>query len=124
ARRGRNPVPKHKTVKVKFEGRTLDIDVKLAPLLPLLWAEDIETCQCCEEYRPGEACIEFPSTGEVVEFLDIVQRPYKVELETWDDGAEGVHAIQVRLFVFFPTQDIPQLVEAFKAYAKESGREG
>ena len=115
-------MPKHKTVKVKFEGRTLDIDVKLAPLLPLLWAEDIETCQCCEEYRPGEACIEFPSTGEVMEFLDIAQRPYKVELETWDEGAEGVHSIQVRLFVFFPTRDIPVLVKAFEDYAKGSER--
>ena len=114
---------KHKTVKVKYGDEVLNIDAKLAPLLPLLWDEDIETCQCCEEYRPGEACIEFPSTGEVMEFLDIAQRPYKVELETWDDGAEGMHAIQVRLLVFFPTQDIPQLVKAFQDYANGSGSE-
>jgi len=113
-------MPKHKTVKVKFGDETISIDVKLAPLMPLLWVEDIETCQCCEEYRPGEACIEFPSTGEVMEFLEVVQRPYKVELETWDDGAEGIHAIQVRLLVFFPTADIPELVKVFTEYAKKS----
>ncbi len=110
---------KHKTVKVRYADEEIDIDVKLAPLMPLVWDEDIETCQCCEEYRPGEACIEFPSTGEVMEFLNIAQRPYKVELETWDDGAEGMHSIQVRLLVFFPTKDIPQLVKAFTEYAED-----
>ncbi|HKI38191.1 MAG TPA: hypothetical protein VKA46_40430 [Gemmataceae bacterium] len=109
---------KHKTVKVKLGDEEIDIDAKLAPLITLLWAEDIETCQCCEEYRPGEACIEFPSTGEVMEFLNVAQREYKVELETWDEGAGGVHAIQVRLLVFFPTKDIPHLVKTFTEYAE------
>jgi len=54
---------KHKTVKVRSGDEDIDIDAKLAPLMLLIWAEDIETCQCCEEYRSGEACVEFPSTA-------------------------------------------------------------
>jgi hypothetical protein len=105
----------HKTKKVKLDGKDINIDVKLAPLIELMWEQDIETCQCCEEYRPGEACIEFPSTGEVMEFLDMVQRPYRVELETLDEGKGGRHAFVVKLLVFFPTEDIPTLVKRFQA---------
>jgi len=47
-------------VKVNFGDETIRIDVKLAPLMRLLGAEDIEICKCCEEYRPGEARIDFP----------------------------------------------------------------
>jgi len=53
-----------------------------------------------------------------MEFLNVAQREYKVELETWDEGAGGVHAIQVRLLVFFPTKDIPHLVKTFTEYAE------
>jgi hypothetical protein len=104
-----NKYPKHETVKVS-RGE-VDIDVKLAPLIRLLWARGIETCQCCQEYRLGEACIEFPGTADVVEFLYVAQREYKVELETWDEGEDGDHSIMVRLLVFFPVEDIPLLVE-------------
>jgi hypothetical protein len=69
-----NKYPKHKTVKVS-RGE-VDIDVKLAPLIRLLWARGIETYECCQECRPGEACIEFPGTADVVEFLYVAQREY------------------------------------------------
>jgi hypothetical protein len=105
----------HKTVKiVRIERQEIDIDVKLAPLIRLLWDLDIDTCQCCQEYRPGEACIEFPGTDEVCEFLNVAQREYKVEVETWDEGENGEHSIAVRLLVFFPMKDIPDLIKAFK----------
>jgi hypothetical protein len=111
-------VPKHPTVKVS-RGE-VDIDVKLAPLIRLLWAHGLDTCQCCQEERPGLACIEFPGTAEVCEFLFVAQRPYKVELETWDEGEGGEQCIVVRLLVFFPAKDIPTLVRAFTKAAKEA----
>lgn len=104
--------PNHKTVKVS-RGE-IDIDEKLAPLIPLLWTTGIATNQCCQEARPGEAYIEFPSSGEVMEFLNVAQQPYRVEVETWDEGTNGHLSIAVRLLVFFPTKDIPKLIRKFR----------
>jgi hypothetical protein len=111
----------HKTVKVScpWTRDKIDIDVELAPLIPLLWACGIETNQCCQEGRPGEACIEFPGTREVMEFLHVAQSEYKVELERQDEVEDGELSIVVRLLVFFPTEDVPGLVEAFTYYANE-----
>jgi hypothetical protein len=47
-------------------------------------------------------------------FLDVAQRDYKVEIETWDEGQDGEHSIAVRLLVFFPTRDIPYLLKQFR----------
>ena len=106
----------HKVVKVWHSrwDRDIDIDEQLAPLIRLLWKHGVDTCQCCHEYRPGEACIEFPGTKDVCQFLYVAQREFKVELETWDERENGQHSIVVRLLVFFPTNDIPRLVKAFK----------
>ena len=101
----------HKTVTVS-RGE-VEIDEMLAPLIRLVWAAGIQTSQCCQEERPGEAYIEFPGTGEVEEFLDVAQKNYLVELERWDEGARGVHSYRVRLLVFFPVKDIPRLIKAF-----------
>jgi hypothetical protein len=96
--------------------RPIDIDAKLAPLIRLLWSRDILTMQSCQEYKPGLAMIEFPGTVEVMEFLEVAQSDYRVELETWDESEEdGQYAIIVSLHVLFPTKDIPRLVEAFAA---------
>ena len=93
-------------------GHAITIGVPLR-LHPISLFEGIETWQCCQEERPGQACIEFPGTVEVTKFLWIAQRRYKVEVETWDEGEKGQHSIQARLLVFFPTRDINRLVEAF-----------
>jgi hypothetical protein len=95
----------------------IELDALLAPLISLVWAHGIDTCQCCQEVYSGIAEIEFPGSAEVAEFLWIAQREYKVEAETWDEGADddGQHVYGVRLLVLFPTIDIPALVEAFKA---------
>jgi hypothetical protein len=114
----------HPTVKVKCpygwkKGKLVPIDAKLAPLIREVWKADIWTCQCCQDEYPGLAAIEFPGTAEVEEFLDVAQRPYRVELETWDEGEDGVLSIAVRLLVLFPAADIPRLV---KAFAKHNAR--
>lgn len=105
---------KHRTKKVKLGSESFDIDAKLAPLVPLLWKCGIETDQCCEEEHPGLASIDFPSTADVERFLAVAQRPYKVELQTADHGEDGEHDVRVRLIVFFPAREVPDLVKAFK----------
>ena len=108
----------HDTVKVNcpwLGGCDIDIDVKLAPLIRRLWDLTIQTNECCQEARPGEACIEFPGTGDVEDFLAVAPRNYKVDLETWDGIKDGRRHVRVRLRVYFPTKDIPRLVKAFAA---------
>jgi hypothetical protein len=118
---------KHETVEVRPPERLagilgadgIAIDAKLAPLIRLLWAHDILTYQCCEERYPGLAWIVFPGTVEVGEFLDVAQRHYRVDVETWEDGVDGELCIGVNLFVLFPTADIPRLVRAFEELPRE-----
>jgi hypothetical protein len=106
----------HGTVKLRCpwdDNCPIDIDAKLAPLIEQIWRLRIQTNQCCEEYRPGLASIEFPGTGEAREFLFIAQKDYHTELERWDEGETVQRAINLRLLVIFPTADIPRLVKAF-----------
>ena len=112
----------HKTVKLKLGRRTVDIDEKLAPLILQLWDLDIVTEQCCQERYPGLAQIAFPSTFEAACFLNVAQRNYWVDVETWDEGdfdEHSEHAFRVNLFVLFPTADILRLTETFKNYQPE-----
>src|SRR4051812_28387709 len=96
----------HQTVRVSVRGfLTADIDVKLAPLVKLLWKAKVSTCECCQEYYPGLASIEFPGTSEATRFLDVAQRNYKVELESVDEAfcyEDGRQAVCFRLLVLFP----------------------
>ncbi len=108
------PRHRHRTVKVKTPyGYTTPIDAELAPLVKLLWAAGIDTEQCCQEEWPGLAAITFPGTGDVMAFLEVAQRPYRVELQTWDEGEGRRLAIAARLLVVFPAADVPRLVQAF-----------
>ena len=112
------PSHTHETVKVTCHwlgGCDIDIDVKLAPLIRQLWDQAIETNACCQEARPGEACIEFPGTGDVENFLAVAPRNYEVDLETSDAIRDGKRHVRVRLLVYFPTKDIPRLVKLFAA---------
>jgi hypothetical protein len=103
---------KHKTVKVSRG--TVEVDEALAPLIPLLWAAGIQTCQCCQEWRPGEAAIDFPDLAAAMEFLNVVGREYSVEVEAWDEGEEGRPNFVCNLLVFFPVKDVPRLIRRFE----------
>ncbi len=108
----------HKAVVVPcdfYKDGKVKIDEKLSRLMPLLWNLGIQTCQCCQESRPGLAEIEFDSTFGACEFLDIAQRDYHAELERWDEGISGAHAISLRLLVRLPMAEIPELEKKFKA---------
>ncbi len=113
-------VPGHptKTVTHPLDG-PVEIDVRLAPLIRQLWRRGIETSQSCQEYNPGLACIEFPGTAEVMEFLEVAREDYRVELEKWDECAPDCLAVVVRLLVLFPAAGIPKLVARFKSAPAE-----
>jgi len=98
-----------------IEGRHVEVDALLAPLVRLLWRRNVETLGCCREHAPGLASIEFPGTLEVEEFLEVAQEDYQVEVEKWDEGEGGRHGFCVRLLVLFPTADVPKLVARFEA---------
>src|SRR5262245_5213812 len=107
------PHPNPMTIQVKDPlGNSVSIDVALAPLIRELWRLKIWTGQCCQEVSPGMAYIEFPGTGEAMEFLDIAQRNYKAELQTWDEGKDGAFSIVMRLLVYFPLADVARLTKA------------
>lgn len=92
-----------------------EIDVLLAPLMPLLWGLGIETLQSCQEKRQGYSSITFSDTGALEAFLNVGQRHYHFELETWDEGDNGELALRINLNVYFPIGDIPDLVSKFTA---------
>ncbi len=106
---------RHRTIRVEFEDIAVDVDEKLAPLMPLLWRHGISTDECCQEERPGFASITFPGTDEIHTFLSIAEREYKAEVETRSEAEPGEYLFSVRLFVLFPVKDIPHLVAKFKA---------
>jgi hypothetical protein len=103
----------HKTVDVKIGAHTVPIDEVIAPLIALLNRRRMVTLQSCQEGWPGLAYIEFASTDDVEEFLNVAQRHYRVEAETWDEGEDDTLSIRVRLLVIFPKADIPMLIKAF-----------
>src|SRR6516162_2405054 len=113
----------HKTVDVKLRQHgTVPIDEEIAPLIASLNRRRMLTLQSCQEGWPGLAYIEFASSFDVEEFLDVAQRHYRVEVETWDEGEDDKLSIRVRLLVIFPTADIPQLIQAFTQAPRRPGR--
>jgi hypothetical protein len=69
---------KHETVKVPLGKDQIDIDVKLAPLISIMWELEIQTMKCCEERWPGLACISFPSVIDVWTSPGMVDTQLKV----------------------------------------------
>jgi hypothetical protein len=88
-----------------------------------MWECDLRTRFCCQESRPGLASIAFFTTLEAAAFLVVSRRNYPVEVtggfRWWGDRPEA----NLVLSVFFPVEDIPHLIEAFKAEVGK-GREG
>ena len=103
----------HKTVRVSLG--TVEVDARLAPLIPLLWKRGIETCPCSQEWRSGQAAIAFLTLIDAMEFLNVAGRKYTVEVEAWDEGEDGEHFFVCDLLVFFPIKEVPELVKRFKA---------
>jgi hypothetical protein len=116
-------LPNHKAVPLycRRAGRRFQIDTGLAPLLPLVWALGMETVQCCQEYRPGEAHIGFDRATDIETFLNAARRKYKGEAYTWEvdpdtfaDWEPRVLKQGIQLGVYFPVEDVPYLLKAFR----------
>jgi len=50
-------------------GRTISIDVALAPLIEGVWKRGVPTLYCCQEEVPGFALIQFPTVRAACGFL-------------------------------------------------------
>jgi hypothetical protein len=121
----RNFHPSHPTKKVKHaSGKSIDIDELLAPLVKLVWARRLTTYSCCQEERPGLACIEFAGSQDVEEFLFIAQQNYHVRVETWDEGEWPIWSIRVRLLVLFPMKAIALITKRFEEAPASGGSAG
>jgi hypothetical protein len=93
---------------------------QLVAFVSLVRAAGIEALWFDEEQRPGEACVEFASAGDVEMFLNIAQSEYRAVVEQWDEGGDGKHSFRVQMPVFFPLGDIPRLMGAFTEYTQRS----
>ena len=137
---------KHKTVTVEISDWKADIDEVLAPLIAALWTAGIETMMCCQEVEPGIAWIEFTSVEELFHFLNLVTRyepgvdtrynridhqltgpmsapvwEYQLNLTDIFEGQEeqvigGLVCFDATVGVYFPTTDIPVLLQRLQAF--------
>src|SRR5262249_62345089 len=102
----------HPTKKVTLvPALRVDLDVKLAGLIPLLWKAGLRTTQCCQEAEPGLASISFFDIDDALGFLNLAGREYPLKVETWDEGFADDPHIVGSLSVLFPTNDIPDVVK-------------
>jgi hypothetical protein len=65
----------HEQVSIMWQDRQAEVDEELVPLILALWKLDIDTCNSCQENRPGIAWIEFLTSMDAEAFLKIVA-PY------------------------------------------------
>ncbi len=86
-------VGKHRTVRVSVGEMEADIDEEIVPLVRELWRAGIETVNSCQENRPGIIWIQFATTDDAANFLDIVAEYeegedtlYNRAMGRWDGG--------------------------------------
>ncbi len=82
-------MPKHKTIHVNIGDLEADIDEMLAPLVKEIWKAGISTANSCQENQPGVAWIEFFSSIDATEFLDIVAGEYSDEFDSLYNRIRG-----------------------------------
>jgi hypothetical protein len=91
----------HPTVDlVHPSGRTIPIDVELAPIIATLWAWDIKTRSCCQgPYRGDWACIMFTSHKQAEKFKKLVpaSTEWKWEYDWVDIPRDALPALRERL---------------------------
>lgn len=84
---------KHRTVRVSVGEMEADIDEEIVPLVRELWRAGIETVNSCQGNRPGIIWIQFATTDDAANFLDIVAEYeegkdtlYNRAMGRWDGG--------------------------------------
>lgn len=136
---------KHKTVIVEVGDHRAEIDEGIAPLITAIWEAGIVTMMSCQETAPGIAWIEFDSVDDLASFLNIVAR-YEPGVDTlynrinyqltgemsaplWEyqlnpmdinecDSYEGATDIEFTVGVYFPTSDIPMILDRLSEVEK------
>jgi hypothetical protein len=113
----------HKTVRVS-RGE-VDIDEKLAPLMPLVWRCGIETVGCCQEAQPKYAGIEFGDAASAERFLSIADsKNCRLEWHSRLEGLRGDLVGRTLILVYFPLACVPELAKKFEAHLRNSDASG
>ena len=82
-------MPKHKTVHVKVGLFEAEIDEEIAPLIEEIWKAGMGTTNSCQENQPDVAWIEFYSSIDAAEFLDVVAGEYSDEFDSLYNRIRG-----------------------------------
>lgn len=103
------PAPDHPQVAVTHDGRTVDVDEDIAPLVLALWAAGISTVASCQG-DGDQAYIAFASPDDRRRFAEQVFHLEHLARWEWsiDHEVEG-HAESVH----FPAADIDELTRLF-----------
>ncbi len=136
----------HRTVLVEVGPWCEEIDEDLALLIKEIWNAGIETMMSCQEVEPGIAWIEFDAVNELLRFLSLVtiyepgvdtlynrinhQRLGQMSAPEWwyrfslmdifegqeEQVVEKEACFDATVGVYFPTTDIPLLVQRLEAF--------
>ena len=89
----------------RMGGATLDIDVRLVPLIRELWARGFGTLGCCEDDPPGsgQAWIAFCEGADATAFAGLCRDATTMPYELRDEATGEVYATGVR--VIFPLSE-------------------
>ena len=68
----------HDVVYLKVKNMEAYIDEELAPIIKILWKNNIETSACCQENTPETAHIVFPTSNDAANFVKFLLGKKKV----------------------------------------------
>jgi len=110
-----NAAQQHRATKIEHDGKVVDIDDKLVPLMKALWNAGMETRMSCEDNLPRGCCwIQFATKEDRARFLAIAEcisvgrRPRR----------ELVFIVSGCVMIRFPQVYLEVLTLAFQAYQK------
>jgi hypothetical protein len=130
------PPRQHRTVRLRFRGQFVPIDVKMAPLIRALWKRKIWTRYCCQGKQPrpeSKAYILFDDPRSASKFVGTVGRNSLLSLPAFEIKCRELQAEvscrawewqidpdwdeegppRMRVSVRFPQEDIPGLIKLF-----------
>lgn len=109
----------HKTERVEHEGRSADIDTRIAPLILAMWERGIDTLACCEgtddyvdDGDPSDwAYVLFPTHADAQKLVALADKHQASHGFRWSLFADG------RFSVHFPSCDIEMLTAIVRGEA-------
>ena len=122
---------KHDYIELEHEGRSIPIDVGIAPLIEALWARGIQTTGSCQDWDAdvfelpqGTAAIAFVHTDDARRFANSCRespndcRVVIAEPDEEDLALTAKHGTEPwEITVLFPVERVPIIVRALDRWA-------